>query len=710
MKNIICLLLSIFIFITNCSSQDSVSNVLDINKLPAEGITLDKGWKFILGDNPNYANSNYDDSKWQPIDPTKDIYDLPELQKGFVWFRLKIKIDHEVAQQPLSLYIEQRGASEIYINGKLNYHFGIVSANPEKIIAYNPARPFLFPSNHDSVFSIAVRYTLQPGILYTTNTLVNNPAFYFVLNNLDRSITFQTDGVKMWTANAVFRIGVFFILFILHLAFYLYHPSQKANLYFSLFALCVIFTDSNQIPEINTVKYLFYNRNLVLDFLILSNFFLLTAVYSLSNQQRGVVYKVLLALVVLGIYLSAVTYRLGDTVSIFITTNLINLEITRIAFAAVSRKQRGAKIIAAGAIGCLVSWSILLLSYPLGYNDTSVISLFTYGNLTYMVAFLSVPIATSIYLGLDFAFTSVSLKHKLAEVERLSNEKRQILSAQNETLEQQVTERTAQLNRSLTELKSTQAQLIQSEKMASLGELTAGIAHEIQNPLNFVNNFSEVNAELIDEMQQEMDKGNLADAKAISNDIKENEQKINHHGKRADAIVKGMLQHSHSSSAVKEPTDINKLADEYLRLAYHGLHAKDKNFNATLKTDFDTSIGNLNIIPQDIGRVILNLITNAFYAVNEKNKSGVENYEPTVLVSTKKVDDKVLISVKDNGNGIPQKIVDKIFQPFFTTKPTGQGTGLGLSMAYDIVKVYGGDIKIHTEENQGSIFIITLPL
>jgi len=275
-----------------------------------------------------------------------------------------------------------------------------------------------------------------------------------------------------------------------------------------------------------------------------------------------------------------------------------------------------------------------------------------------------------------------------------------------------------QIEKTLEELKTTQKQLIQSEKMASLGELTAGIAHEIQNPLNFVNNFSEVSTELLDEMNEEIAKGNLEDAKQIAEDLKQNLQKINHHGKRAGDIVKGMLQHSrNTSNTTKEPTDINKLADEYLRLAYHGLRAKDKSFNATMKTNFDESlsadeagIGNINIIPQDIGRVILNLITNAFYAVNEKKKSGIEGYEPTVSLSTKKENNKVLITVKDNGNGIPKKILDKIFQPFFTTKPTGQGTGLGLSLSYDIVKAHGGELKVETKEGEGSTFTIQLPL
>ena len=293
-------------------------------------------------------------------------------------------------------------------------------------------------------------------------------------------------------------------------------------------------------------------------------------------------------------------------------------------------------------------------------------------------------------------------------------QKSRVIRAERERARARELEQAKEIEKAYTELKATQTQLIHSEKMASLGELTAGIAHEIQNPLNFVNNFSEVNTELIDELEQEVNKGNFEEVKLLAKDIKENEQKINHHGKRAGDIVKGMLQHSRTSSGQKELTDINALADEYLRLAYHGLRAKDKSFNSTMKTDFDETIGNINIIPQDIGRVILNLITNAFYVVNERQKllanshELLAKYEPTVSVSTKKEGNKVLISVKDNGNGIPQKILDKIFQPFFTTKPTGQGTGLGLSLSYDIVKAHGGEIKVETKENEGTEFTIVL--
>ncbi|MGN6532798.1 MAG: sensor histidine kinase [Ginsengibacter sp.] len=258
----------------------------------------------------------------------------------------------------------------------------------------------------------------------------------------------------------------------------------------------------------------------------------------------------------------------------------------------------------------------------------------------------------------------------------------------------------AQIEKTLNELKQAQAQLVQSEKMASLGELTAGIAHDIQNPLNFVNNFSDVNQELLQELKEQADDKNFEEVKAIANDVIANEEKINHHGKRTDAIVKGMLQHSRTSSGQKEPTDINALCDEYLRLSYHGLRAKDKSFTVTIETDFDKSIGKINVIPQDMGRVFLNLFNNAFYAVNQQKSKNLISYEPTVSVTTKKCDDKIQITVRDNGNGIPEKIVDKIFQPFFTTKPTGEGTGLGLSLAYDIIKAHGGEIKVKSEEGE----------
>lgn len=292
--------------------------------------------------------------------------------------------------------------------------------------------------------------------------------------------------------------------------------------------------------------------------------------------------------------------------------------------------------------------------------------------------------------------------HRNAELDRMVAERTAELTSQKEELE-----------KTLAQLQVTQQQLIQSEKLASLGELTAGIAHEIQNPLNFVNNFSEVSMELIDEMEEEMQKGDQEEAMAIASDLKENLSKIIHHGKRADGIVKGMLQHSRASSNVKEPTDINKLADEYLRLAYHGLRAKDKSFNATLETHFADNLPVVQAVPQDLGRVLLNLFNNAFYAVQQKQKTSGPDYKPTVTVTTSTPPSGgrgALITVHDNGSGIPDALKEKIMQPFFTTKPTGEGTGLGLSLSYDIVvKGHGGTIDVSSEENNFTEFKISIP-
>ncbi len=373
----------------------------------------------------------------------------------------------------------------------------------------------------------------------------------------------------------------------------------------------------------------------------------------------------------------------------------------------------------------LIKYQYMLEGYDKNWSPLSNISTASFGNMyegtyTFRLKALNTDGVWSVPLSYTFKVLPpwwrtwwmylVYLLTFLAALRVFSKYRERRIVEEKEKLELKVIYRTEALNKSLDELKSTQSQLIQSEKMASLGELTAGIAHEIQNPLNFVNNFSEVNNELIEELKQEIENGNLEEVKSLANDIADNEQKINQHGRRAESIVKGMLQHSRSSSGVKEPTNINALTDEFFRLAYHGLRAKDKSFNATMNTTFDPSVGSINIIPQDIGRVILNLITNAFYAVNEKKQLHPEGFKPTVSVSTKKIGDHVEIEVSDNGDGIPKNIVDKIFQPFFTTKPTGQGTGLGLSMSYDIVKAHGGELKVETSEGAGSSFIISIPV
>jgi signal transduction histidine kinase len=312
---------------------------------------------------------------------------------------------------------------------------------------------------------------------------------------------------------------------------------------------------------------------------------------------------------------------------------------------------------------------------------------------------------------------TLAFKNMVADIKKLSDltlvqekEKQHLLASQNEALERQVEERTMELQRSLTDLQAAQSQLVQAEKMASLGELTAGIAHEIQNPLNFVNNFSELNVELTNELLEEANKGNTEEVKDLAETIRSNEEKITFHGKRADAIVRSMLQHSRLGNGKKEPTDINPMVDEYLRLAYHGMRAKDKSFNAKCETDLDPAVGRMEVVPQDIGRVLLNTINNAFQAMAEKKKMKAD-YEPAIKLSTKAVDKGIEIRVSDNGTGMPEKIVDKIFQPFFTTRPTGEGTGLGLSLSYDIItKGHQGEIKVETVEGEGTSFVIFIPV
>jgi len=700
MKTLCLFFVFVFLFINNSFSQKN-TQVFHVSSMPPEGILLNKDWKFQTGDNLDYAKPEYDDKTWQSIDPTLDIHKLPQIPgSGICWFRLLISVDASVLKNQLAVSIQQSGASEIYLNGKLIRRIGILSNDIKKVKAYNPLdKPISFPANKDSIQVVAVRYSLQPHIFYTTLWGSGNPALKILINTTENAF----DQYGKTGKEIIWKIGIFSILSILYLAFFLSYPVQKVNLYFSSYAFAAVINQCISLYCLSS-KYIelwFPLKNLQLITESFGNVMLLTAVYLLFKQQRGWMYYYLLVFGIVIIPWGIFTYDEWK-IPVLLFTNLTNFDITRLAFKAVAKNKKGAWIIASGGTGFFIFWFLFSL-HAFGFLRVYPVPFYSF-------AVISIPIAVSIYLGYDFALTNRFLQQKLTEVENLSEEKQHILAAQKEVLEQQVTHRTAELKQSMEDLKSAQSQLIQSEKMASLGELTAGIAHEIQNPLNFVNNFSEVNRELIDEAAQSNDAGNPNEVKELLTTLKNNEEKINHHGKRADAIVKGMLQHSRTSSSQKEPTDINALADEYFRLTYHGLRAKDKEFNATIKTDFDESIGNINVVPQDIGRVILNLITNAFYAVTEKKKTASEGYEPTVSVSTKKINSKVEIKVSDNGNGIPQKVLEKIFQPFFTTKPTGQGTGLGLSLSYDIVKAHGGEIKVNTREGEFTEFVVHLPV
>jgi signal transduction histidine kinase len=464
--------------------------------------------------------------------------------------------------------------------------------------------------------------------------------------------------------------------------------------------------------------------SLILNFIVFALFFLgsvwtVRALYALFNFRLGLIYRglwvCLLVLLLLHLFylFSSISFLTYLTFVVLATAEQLRLTVL-----ALRQRQRGAWIIATGfAVGLF--FALVFVTMIIAKMEFSTLM----ENLFFPLIYLPPALGISLFLAREFALDSQLLQLKLDEVEKLSaktlaqeQDKQALLAQQNETLEQQVQQRTAALQRSLTELRTTQAQLIQREKMASLGELTAGIAHEIQNPLNFVNNFADVSTELCQEAQDVMaDETLLLSRKEeltnLLRDLGENQAKITQHGRRAASIVRSMLEHARASSGERQPTDLNALCEEYLRLAYQGLRAKDKTFNATLATDFAPQLPLVTVASADLGRVLLNLLTNAFYAVHQRQQKGEACYVPTVRICTRQIDQRIEIQVQDNGLGIPAQIKAKVFQPFFTTKPAGEGTGLGLSLSYDIItKGHSGTLSVESSEGKGSLFIITLPI
>ncbi|MEP2057930.1 MAG: ATP-binding protein [Maribacter litoralis] len=660
-------------------------------------LTNKAGWIFKSGNSQDASSIDIDLGGWERLNPSQITNDMADSSGKFEgWFRLQFTIDSAFAKLPLYLDKEDHAAEDIYINGKLFRQFGEKGNDrasfKEHIQDFEIRSPiFLEP---DTTYTLAIHY-FDYSTYWGVAKIVPLGSTRFVTNDYFDYMSFL--GYKV-----MFNLIGSFIFFILFWLLYLLIREDSELFMIALFSslmlllnVCIAFNGGDSLFFTLPSKYmviLSFTRSILSNYFFLFCFLFGYRIFYCKHSKWFILASIIL--IFIPYYAALVLYLV---IGIF----LVLLSIK-------SKKRE-------------VSVRILLYSLTLSYIITATGLIYRYSNLTddfslRLIMVYSDAIGKAIlFLGM-LAFVAYRMKEKnedmrqnAMELVKVEAEKSALITSQNEKLELKVKERTSELNQSLEELKATQSQLIQSEKMASLGELTAGIAHEIQNPLNFVNNFSEVSNELIDEMNEELDKGDLEEVKAISLDIKQNLEKINHHGKRADNIVKGMLQHSRSSSGTKEPTDINVLADEYLRLAYHGLRAKDKTFNAELITNFDESIGKVNIVPQDMGRVILNLITNAFYAVNEK-KQRDDSFKPIVTVSTKKSDQHITISVSDNGNGIPEKVKEKIFQPFFTTKPTGQGTGLGLSMSYDIVtKGHGGKLMVETESDKGTTFIIELP-
>jgi len=689
--------------------QVPVNNGFELNQLPAN---VSREWKFHAGDNAAWADTAFDDHNWQSIDATQQYHFLPQVAKAQIgWFRLTLNVSPALQKKAVAMIVNQYGAAEVYFNGVLIRTMGNVSKDYQsELTRFSSGEPLTLQLTNAPKQYIAIRYSFNSSNLVIGN---GRPVIRVSFSQVDSAWDDFFLRVDFYTTRA-WVSGGFMLLSILQLAIYLFNRERKVNLYLSLYALMQLITlaDGMLTPMIHTGGW--YNFDLVvfniaapLDFV-----FLLMMTYAYFGYKRGRWFMIMAALSLLVIIMQFIADNAANEQVLAIGNTIIYLAIIAVSVKAIREKKSGARMFLAGIVVSLVFFALFsfggaVLSQPYLMVCFEV-----------ALAFITPAIILSILLAREFGNNIVSLRVKLAEVESLSArslqqelEKQQILANQNIVLEQQVNERTAELNQSLDELKATQRQLIQSEKMASLGELTAGIAHEIQNPLNFVNNFSDVSVELLAELKEEEAKGNKDDVLAIADDLTGNLEKIRHHGKRADAIVKGMLQHSRTSSGQKESTDLNALADEYLRLAYHGLRAKDKEFNAELLTHLDEKLPKIDAVPQDIGRVILNMLNNAFYATQQKTKTAGANYKPIVEVSTVRKNGSISILVKDNGTGIPENIREKIMQPFFTTKPTGEGTGLGLSLSYDIVvKGHGGKINIESKEGEGSEFIIDLPI
>lgn len=685
-------------------SQQQATWGYHIDSIPISGIDLDQGWKFSPGDDTSWARPAFDDGNWKSVSLSafeKEI--LPELKgKNIGWLRTKIYLDSFIRSTPMALVINQLGASVIYVDGSPLVSLGKINPYGYSQPSNPHGKPFLLQGNlgGDTIF-LAIRYASQfpkqTWLLREKNRLmsIKISPWPIALNNFQESL------VKPRIIFALSFVAI--TLGILFLSLYTFFSSEKINILFTAFcfSLALNIATVYQLDQAN---------------MDLNGYAWMSILKNLGDKIVGMAMLSLLALAVLGritlfqtclILYIVVVGTLFDFVAPSgfkeVQGNLIRgvftIELARLTILAFTSRKYFVGLIGISSTMLNVLFFINMAHpsnfYPgyLGFNMYYTFIMFT------------------LYVAYNYASNSRKLNQQIAQNRKLSEEKHEILLRQNTTLEQQVSDRTAELRQSLQDLQDTQAQLIQSEKMASLGELTAGIAHEIQNPLNFVNNFSEVNAELIDEMEEELKAGNTTAAEKIAENIKQNLEKIGHHGKRADAIVKGMLLHSRSSSGQKEPTDINALADEYFRLSYHGLRAKDKMFNATMSQELNPELGMASVVAPDIGRALLNLFNNAFYSVSEKKKRLGDGYVPTVSLSTGKLAGKIQIIIHDNGLGIPAKLVDKIFNPFFTSKPAGQGTGLGLSMSYDIItKEHGGNLTVQTEEGEFAEFIIELPI
>jgi signal transduction histidine kinase len=762
MRNIIKLLLVkilIFLCITIWTQE-----VIEINR-ESFGVNFAEfqlsnmdGWIYKSGNDIQWANTNIDTRGWERLKPTElTVNHANDNGRLEGWFRVKIRIDTSLSNTPLYVNKRSRDAVEFYLNGELKESFGKIDDTRESYNAFidNTLLPPPFLMVPDSIYTIAL-HTLDYTAMYPKRLRgqMSGPHAFFDLGT-QRYFNERESDQKYSPIFKTIYLTASLLLNLLFWVLVILNPLEK-NI--KVIAICT------------TLSMLSSVGMILLDLGgITFNQWRISAGFSYAAMFAYLSY---IPRAISQIFTGGIGKTVNYATGVFLLIGFINVFVIwkiepMIVVAGGSfllifhllisywKKLHGAQwAIVVGIILTVIFVGLLLLLVFFKQHLKYDIS-FHVLNAATACFFLTLPVSLLIYVAIRFKEIIEEVSINANQVIKIAEEKKELLATQNLILEKKVSDRTSELSKSLENLKSTQTQLIQSEKMASLGELTAGIAHEIQNPLNFVNNFSEVSYEMIEEANEEMEKGEVEEVKYILEELKGNLEKINHHGKRADSIVKGMLLHSRTSKGEKVPTDINALCDEFLRLSYHGLRAKDRTFNADFEMDFDESLPKIEVIPQDIGRVLLNLFNNAFCAASdeallarhnhsedkakldsnnkaksskpltglEEGEGGIESLSTSeenkirrtalsgvVKVHTKNLGANIEITVSDNGPGIPDEIKDKIFQPFFTTKPTGQGTGLGLSLAYDIVKAHGGEIKVESVEGKGTEFKIKIPV
>jgi two-component system NtrC family sensor kinase len=697
-------------------AQDSVATITAgvFNEYGQYYIVKADGWLFKQGNDTTWARKDINTKGWQKMAPaelTAKYADKNGRAEG--WFRVKFKIGDTFTDGRLGVKSAWWAAEDIYVDGQLITCYGNTGLNGKPFhegrVAGYLAIPIPINFKPGTAHIIAVHFVdyvapLPPLRLKSEDS---SPLGMVSITREGYNFNFLSNAQSRSMAN-VACVSVCTVLCLLFWLLYLQNPLEK-NLKIIALGSTVLTLSLLMIglQDIIGLPYLYWfifdwTKGLLI---FLSLTFILLILVSVFGRKITNAIKIFVVIFFIGVVISGFLPQYISII-LFGVTLIIAAGLNMYYIVSSWKSLKGPQwAIVAG----LMMWLFcgVMNVCMSSFGGTSVIA-----SLICLTGYsLSFPLSLLVYVAMRFKEIITEVRANAAQVLQLSKEKELEALNRQKVLQEEVESQTAEIRTTLDNLKSAQTQLVQSEKMASLGELTAGIAHEIQNPLNFVNNFSEVNREMVDELEAELKAGNIEEALAIAADIKANEEKINHHGKRADFIVKGMLQHSRTSTGEKQLTNINVLADEFFKLSYHGLRAKDKNFNAELITNFYEKLPKVNIAAQDVGRVLLNLFNNAFYAVNEKKKTAGTDYKPEVTVSTATEKNNLIIKVKDNGNGIPETIKDKIMQPFFTTKPTGEGTGLGLSLSYDIVvKGHGGTITVDTKENEFTEFTITLPI